>query len=103
MRLSTGSNDMKPINSADWRIALVVGGPPKVDEPAQATLRTLVEQNPRDLGLAYSGWSCLELAKCLLRRGHPLVSDETIRRHLRQLDYRIIRPVLSIASPDPAF
>lgn len=80
-----------------------MGDQPKVDEPAQVTLQTLVEQTPRDLGLPYSVWNCLELAKSLGRRGHALVSDETVRRHLHQLDYRIIRPVLSIASPDPEF
>lgn len=31
------------------------------------------------------------------------VCAETVRRHLRQLDYRVIRPVLSINSPDPDY
>jgi len=31
------------------------------------------------------------------------VCAETVRRHLRKLDYRVIRPVLSINSPDPDY
>ena len=38
-----------------------------------------------------------------MEQGFLQVSEETVRRHLQQLDYRIVRPVLSINSPDPQY
>jgi hypothetical protein len=43
------------------------------------------------------------LAHHLVEKGQAWVSAETIRRHLRRLDYRVIRPVLSINGPDPEY
>ena len=39
----------------------------------------------------------------LARKGFAAVSRETIRVHLHALGYRVLRPVLSIASPDPEY
>jgi hypothetical protein len=66
-------------------------------------LRAAVEQEPRAIGQPFSVWTCLDLARHLISHGFPAVSAETIRRHLHWLDYRVIRPVLSINSPDPAY
>jgi transposase len=74
-----------------------------VDNQAQADLVTAVEQDPRDLDQPFSVWTCLDLAKYLVERGREWVNDETIRRHLQQLGYRVLRPVLSINSPDPDY
>jgi len=41
------------------------------------------------------------LAEHQAKQGQPRLSAETVRRYLRRLGYRILRPVLSIASPDP--
>jgi hypothetical protein len=43
------------------------------------------------------------LALYLAQQGHVPVSEETVRRTLHALDYAVIRPVLSIRSPDPAY
>jgi len=43
------------------------------------------------------------LAQHLAARLHRLVSPETIRRHLHQLGYRVVRPVLHVRSHDPEF
>lgn len=87
----------------DWRIALSPGGHPKVDESYRAALQTTVEQAPRTVEQPFSTWTCQALAHYLADRGRVSISAETVRRHLRALGYRIIRPVLTIASPDPEY
>jgi putative transposase len=66
-------------------------------------LEKTVEQDPRDAGKPFSVWTCLDLAHDLKAKGFPEVSAETIRRFLHQLDFRMLRPVLSINSPDEAY
>jgi hypothetical protein len=39
----------------------------------------------------------------LVEKGQSQVNAETIRWHLRKLEYSVIRPVLSINSPDPDY
>ena len=63
-------------------------------------MKTLVEQEPRQIGKPFSVWTCLDLAKELAEKKLAEVCAETVRRHLLRLDYRVIRPVLSINSPD---
>lgn len=63
----------------------------------------MVKQEPRTVGQAFSTWTCQNLAEYQAGHGHVTVSAETVRRYLRTLDYRIVRPVLSIASPDPDY
>lgn len=87
----------------DWRIALSPGGPPKVDESFRVALQAAVEQEPRAVGQRFSIWDCANLAQYLAQQGRALLSAETIRRHLIDLGFRIVRPVLSIASPDPEY
>ena len=55
------------------------------------------------MGKPFSVWTCLDLAKYLVEKGFELVSDETIRRALHQLDFCVLRPVLSINSPDEQY
>jgi putative transposase len=86
-----------------WRIALVVGVLPKVNGQCEAELKKLVEQEPREAGYSFSTWTCADLLRELIRKGFEAVSAETIRAHLHTLGYRVRRPVLSIASPDPKY
>ncbi len=86
-----------------WRIALVLGGLPKVTGPCETELQKLVEQEPREAGYAFSTWTCADLLRELIRKGFAAVSCETIRTHLHNLGYQVRRPVLSIASPDPEY
>ena len=69
----------------------------------KAELQELVEQEPRQAGYAFSSWTCADLVCALVKRGFEAVSCETIRVHLHALGYRVLRPVLSIGSPDPAY
>ncbi len=82
---------------------LALGGHPKVDDEYRQMLLTTVETLPRQSGQAFSTWACSDLALYLEQRGYGAVSDETVRRHLQALGYRIIRPVLTISSPDPDY
>jgi transposase len=66
-------------------------------------LKELVEQEPRQTGHPFSTWTCADLLHELVQKGFAAVSTETIRTHLHALRYRVLRPVLSIASPDPDY
>jgi transposase len=95
--------DMKVKVCPAWRIALVLGVLPKVNGPCETELQKLVEQEPRGAGYSFSTWTCADLLRELIRKGFEAVSSETIRAHLHALGYRVRRPVLSIASPDPEY
>ena len=69
----------------------------------EVELQKLVKQEPRDAGYSFSTWTCADLLHELVRKGFEAVSCETIRVHLHALGYRVRRPVLSIASPDPEY
>ncbi len=86
-----------------WRIALILGVAPKVNGRCEAELKKLVEQEPRQTGYSFSTWTCADLVRELVKKGFEAVSCETIRVHLHTLGYRVLRPVLSIASPDPTY
>jgi len=79
------------------------GRPPKMMEPSRDDLQEAVDQDPRQAGQAFSVWTCGDLADYLAQKGHVRVTGETIRRHLRALGFRIVRPVSSISSPDPDY
>jgi transposase len=74
-----------------------------VNGPCEAELKKLVEQEPREAGYPFSTWTCADLLRELVRKGFEAVSGETVRAHLHALGYRVRRPVLSIASPDPEY
>lgn len=94
---------MRPKDWPDWRIAPSQGDPPKGDETYQRQLATTVEQDPRTLGQQVSTWTCAALAAYQELQTQVRVSAETVRRYLHRLGYGIVRPVLSISSPDPAY
>lgn len=48
-------------------------------------------------------WTSLDLAKYWVEKGYELVSDETISRAWHRLDFRVLRSVLSINSPDEEY
>lgn len=94
---------MKRKGWTDWRIVPAQGGLRKVDATYERALGAAIEQDPRSQGQLFSVWSCETLACHLAQQGFVRVSDETVRCHLQRLDYRIVRPVLSINSPDPQY
>ena len=95
--------DTKATVYEDWRTALALGVVPKVNGRCESELKKLVEQEPRTAGYSFSTWTCADLVRELVKKGFEAVSSETIRVHLHTLGYRVLRPVLSIASPDPDY
>ncbi len=79
------------------------GRPPKMTGASRDDLQQAAEQDPRATGHVFSVWTCDDLAHDLAQQGHLRVAGETVRRHLRDLGFRIVRPVLSISSPDPDY
>ena len=79
------------------------GRPPKMTGKSRDDLEQAADQDPRDAGHPFSVWTCNDLAHYLAQKGHRRVTGETIRRHLRDLGFRIVRPVLSLSSPDPDY
>jgi len=79
------------------------GRPPKMTGSGRDDLRRAANQDPREAGHSFSVWTCHELAYHLAEQGHGQLAAETIRRHLRALGFRIVRPVLSVSSPDPDY
>jgi putative transposase len=86
-----------------WPANLAPGGHRKAATPFDQALEQAVESEPRKLEQSTSTWTCRELAAYLAQQGHVKVSDETVRRHLHALGYTVIRPVLSISSPDERY
>jgi transposase len=79
------------------------GRPPKMTGASRDNLQQAADQEPREVGQSFSVWTCRDLAHYLVQKGHLRVAAETVRRHLWNLGFRIVRPVLSIASPDPDY
>ena len=79
------------------------GRPPKMTSAGRDDLQQAADQDPREAGQSFSVWTCRDLAHYLVQKGHLRVAGETVRRHLWNLGFRIVRPVLSIASPDPDY
>jgi transposase len=84
-------------------IALALGVISKVNGCCEVKLKKLVEQEPCQAGYNFSTWICADLVRELVKNGFEKVSCETIRAHLHTLGCRVLRPVLSIASPDPNY
>jgi hypothetical protein len=61
------------------------------------------DQHPCEVGRSFSVWTCRDLAHYLVQEAHLRVAGETVRRHLWNQTFRLVRPVLSIASPDPDY
>jgi putative transposase len=72
------------------------GRPPKADAEFQAALAHAVEQNPRDLGYAFTRWTVDLLTEHVRRVTHVAVSPSTVRAVLKRLAYRYGRPKLDL-------
>jgi putative transposase len=72
------------------------GRPPKADAEFQAGLAAAVEQNPRDLGYAFTRWTADLLAEHLYRTTHVRVCASTLYASLKRLGYRYGRPKLDL-------
>jgi transposase len=79
------------------------GRPSPMTEAYTATLLAAVRRRPRGLGLPFSLWTLQRLVDYLAERTGIRVSDETVRRALKQAGIVLSRPQHRISSPDPEY
>lgn len=79
------------------------GRPPKIDSDVQATLRTAVAENPRDLGYEFTRWTTHLLAEHLRLTHRLSVHPATVGHALRNMGCRYGCPRLDLKHrQDPA-
>jgi Winged helix-turn helix len=66
-------------------------------------LLELVESDARDPGYGFSSWTAGLLAVVLAEQTGVEVSESCVWRALRQHDYTVQRPILTVNSPDPEY
>jgi transposase len=79
------------------------GRPSELTEAYRAALLAAVRRRPRSLGLSFSLWTLQRLVDYLAEQTGIRVSDETLRRALKQAGIVLSRPQHRISSPDPEY
>ncbi len=79
------------------------GAPPKVTQAYAEQLLSVVRQRPRSLGQPYSMWTLQRLADYMAEQTGIRVSDETVRKLLKEGEIVLSRPQHKMNSPDPAY
>ena len=69
----------------------------------RAELLAAARRRPRSLGLPFSLWTLQRLVDYLAESTGIRVSDETVRRTLKQVGIVLSRPQHLISSPDPEY
>lgn len=79
------------------------GRPAEVTAGYRTELLAAVRRRPRSLGLPFSLWTLQRLVDYLAEHTGIRVSDETVRRALKQADIVLSRPQHNISRPDPEY
>jgi transposase len=79
------------------------GRPSSMTAAYKAALLAAVRRRPRSLGLPFSLWTLQRLVDYLAEQTGIRVSDETIRRALKDAAIVLSRPQHKISSPDPDY
>jgi transposase len=79
------------------------GRPAQITEAYTADLVAAVRRRPRSIGLPFSLWTLPRLVDFLAERTGIRVSDETVRRALKQAGIVLSRPQHTISRPDPEY
>jgi transposase len=79
------------------------GAPPKVTKAYAEQLLSVVRRRPRSLGQPYSMWTLQRLADYMAEQTSIRVSDETVRKLLKEGEIVLSRPQHKISSPDPEY
>jgi transposase len=79
------------------------GRPAQITEAYKAELLAAVRRRPRSLGLPFSLWTLQRLVDSLAERTGIRVSNETVRRALKQAGIALSRPQHKISRPDPDY
>lgn len=78
------------------------GRPPKITPEYLKLLLSLIEQDPRT-GACFLELDCPLLAEYLARDTGICLDESRIRYYLHAHGYELLRPVLTVASPDPDY
>jgi transposase len=78
-----------------------LGRPSEMTEASRAVWLAAVRRRPRRMGLPFSRWTLQRLVDYLAEHTSIRVSDETVRRALKQAGIVHRRPQPTINSPDP--
>jgi len=92
---STEALDPTALEDAEGR-----GRPPLLDEDHEHLLEALLARSPQDLGYPNTSWTVPLLREALAIAAELRVSEDTLRRALRRLDYVWKRPRYDL-EPDP--
>jgi transposase len=79
------------------------GRPPKITSDYLKRLLSIIEQDPRVLGCAFSNWTAPQLSEYLAAETGIKVDESRLRHYLHAHGYELLRPVLTVASPDPDY
>jgi hypothetical protein len=66
-------------------------------------LLSIIEQDPRRLRCPFSNWTAPLLAEYLAQETGIRLDESRIRHYLHAHAYSLLRPVLTVASPDPEY
>jgi putative transposase len=79
------------------------GRPPKITPEYLKRLLSLIEQDLREVGCPFSNWIAPLLADHLHAETEITLDESRIRSYLHHHDYKLLRPVLTVSSPDPEY
>ena len=79
------------------------GRPPKVTPDYLQRLLSIIEQDPRRLRCPFSNWTAPLLAEYLAEVPQIRLDESRIRHYMHAHNYKLLRPVLTVASPDPEY
>ena len=79
------------------------GRPSELTAAYRAALLAAVRRRPRSLGLPFSLWTLQRLVDYLAEQTGIRVSDETVRRALKEAGIVLSRPQHKISRPDPEY
>lgn len=79
------------------------GRPPKITPEYVKRLLLLIESDPREVGCPFSNWTAPLLADYLAAETGLRLDESRIRHYLHASGYRLLRPVLTVTSPDPEY
>jgi transposase len=79
------------------------GRPSEVTEAYRTSLLAAVRRRPRSLGRPFSRWTLQRLVDYLAEPTGIRLSDETVRRALKQAGIVLSRPQHQISRPDPEY
>jgi len=88
--------DYKRFGVKGLQVGKSPGRPRLIDTEGEAALKEALRHNPRDLGYGFSRWTLETLSEYLYNAVHVQVSEDTVRKALKRLDYRYGRPKLSL-------